>query len=282
MALVTITALWMALLLICFKVFGKREVPLLPAIVVNYFTACIWGVAITRPWNIGLPAVLIAPAIFLGVLFIALFYLTAQSAQRAGVAATSVASKMSLVLTVLFAVAFLGERPAPLGWAGIGLALVAVPVASFGRGAPGARGVWLLPAMLFLGNAAIDITINTVQRELLTQGTEALFPTLVFAVAGAIGIIALGARGEIRSLLQPKAIIGGLVLGSMNYASLYFLVSTLSRSGMASSSVFPLLNIGVILFSTALGILLFGDRPHRIQTAGIALAVIAMGLILAA
>jgi drug/metabolite transporter (DMT)-like permease len=282
MALVTIAALWMALLLICFKVFGKREVPLLPAIVINYFTACAWGVGITKPWTVGLPGDLIAPALFLGVLFITLFYLTAQSAQRAGVAATSVASKMSLVLTVLFAVAFLDERPEPLGWAGICLAIIAVPAASYAPGAPGARGVWLLPALLFVGNAAIDITINTVQRELLTPGTEPLFPTLVFAVAGALGIIALGVRGDFRSLLQPKAIIGGLVLGSMNYASLYFLVAALSRSGMPSSSVFPLLNIGVILFSTALGIVLFEDKPRRMQVAGIALAVIAMGLILAA
>jgi len=282
MALVAITALWMALLLLCFKVFGKREVPLLPAIVVNYFTACAWGVGFTQPWSIGLPLELTAPALFLGALFIALFYLTALSAQRAGVAATSVASKMSLVLTVLFAVAFLNERPALLGWIGIGLALIAVPVASYAPGAPGARGVWLLPATLFLGNAAIDITINWVQRSLLTPETEALFPTLVFGVAGTIGIVAIAWRGELRSILQPKALVGGIVLGTMNYASLYFLVATLSRSGLASSSVFPLLNIGVILISTVLGIILFGDRLHRVQAIGIAMAVIAMVLILSA
>lgn len=282
MALVAITALWMALLLICFKVFGKREVPLLPAIAINYATACAWGIAVTRPWRIEMPTALLMPALFLGVLFIALFYLTALSSQRAGVAATSVASKMSLVLTVLFAVLFLGERPSTIGWIGIGLALVAVPLASYARGAPGARGAWLMPALLFVGNAAIDITINKVQRDLLTPTTEPLFPTLVFAVAGAIGFGALAMRGELRTVLQPKALIGGIVLGSMNYASLYFLVTTLARSGLASSSVFPLLNIGVILISTVIGLALFGDRLRRVQAGGIALAVIAMGLILLA
>jgi uncharacterized membrane protein len=277
MALVAITALWMALLLICFKVFGKREVPLLPAIAINYATACAWGIAVTRPWRIEMPT-----ALLLGVLFIALFYLTALSSQRAGVAATSVASKMSLVLTVLFAVLFLGERPSTIGWIGIGLALVAVPLASYARGAPGARGAWLMPALLFVGNAAIDITINKVQRDLLTPMTEPLFPTLVFAVAGTIGFGALAMRGELRTVLQPKALIGGIVLGSMNYASLYFLVTTLARSGLASSSVFPLLNIGVILISTVIGLALFGDRLRRVQAGGIALAVIAMGLILLA
>ena len=41
------------------------------------------------------------------ILFITIFYMTGVSTQRAGVAATSVASKMSLVLTVAVAVLFL-------------------------------------------------------------------------------------------------------------------------------------------------------------------------------
>lgn len=282
MALVAVTALWMALLLICFKVFGKREVPLLPAIVVNYFTATVWGIVVTRPWEIALPAVLLGPAAALGVLFITLFYLTALSAQRAGVAATSVASKMSLVLTVLFTVLFFGERPTALGWAGIALALVAVPAASYASGPQGARGAWVLPTLLFLGNAAIDITINAVQRSLLDARTEPLFPTLVFAVAGVIGMAVLAYRRELRAMLQPKALIGGLVLGSINYASLYFLVASLARSGMPSSSVFPLLNIGVILIGTAIGIAAMGDRLRRVQWLGLGLAVLAMALILLA
>ncbi|WKZ67633.1 MAG: hypothetical protein QY325_06820 [Flavobacteriales bacterium] len=282
MALVTLAALCMALLLFLFKVFDKRGVPLLPAIVVNYFVACGWGIAITRPWTIAAPPSLLPPGIFLGVLFITLFYLTAVSTQRAGVAATSVASKMSLVLTVLFAVAAFGERPSALGWAGIALALVAVPAASSAPGAPGARGVWLLPLLLFLGNAAIDITLNAVQRSLLTPATEPLFPTLVFGVAGTLGLASLAVRRTVGSLLDHRAVIGGAVLGTVNYASLYFIVAALARSGYPSSSVFPLMNIGVILFSTALSLALFRDRLRPLQWAGIACAVAAMALIIGA
>lgn len=189
---------------------------------------------------------------------------------------------MSLVLTVLFTVAFLGERPSPMGWLGIVLALVAVPMASFTKGAPGAKGAWLLPLMLFLGNAAIDISLNLVQRNVLTDSTESLFPMLVFAVAGLLGTLWLLARGELRTVLTTKALIGGLVLGSFNYASLYFLVAALARSGFGPSSLFPLMNIGVILFSTALGIFALRDKLSRTQWSGIALAIIAMSLILGA
>lgn len=282
MALVTLAALSMALLFLLFKAFDRRRVPLLPAIVINYLTACAWGVGITQPWSIGIPHALLLPALGMGALFIALFYLTGLSAQRAGIAATSVASKMSLVLTVLFAVLVLGDRPSPTGWLGIGLALVAVPLASFSAGAPGARGVWLLPLLLFLGNAAIDIGLNSVQRALLNAETVALFPTLVFGVAGAIGAAALAAQRALPSLAEPRAIIGGILLGSINYASLYFILAALARSGFAPSSLFPLMNIGVILFSTALGMLVLRDGVQRRQWLGIALAVAALALILAA
>ncbi len=281
MALVILAALSMALLFLLFKAFDRRRVPLLPAITINYITASAWGIAITQPWHSGIPATLLPPAAGLGILFIALFYLTGLSAQRAGVAATSVASKMSLVLTVLFAVAVFGDRPSVVGWLGIALALIAVPLASFTKGAPGARGVWLLPFVLFIGNAAIDISLNTVQRRMLTTETEALFPTLVFAVAGVIGIGAIATQRATATLAEPRAILGGLLLGSINYASLYFILGALARSGFASSSLFPLMNIGVILFSTGLGLIAFRDRIEPRQWLGIALAVGALCLILA-
>lgn len=281
MALVMLAALCMTLLFLLFKAFDRRRVPLLPAIAINYLTASLWGIGITRPWSTGVPESLLLPAAGLGILFIALFYLTGLSAQRAGVAATSVASKMSLVLTVLFAVVVFNDRPGVVAWIGIGLALIAVPLASLTAGAPGARGVWLLPFLLFLGNAAIDISLNAVQRSMLSPDMEALFPTLVFAVAGIIGIAVIALRRELSSLTQPRAIIGGVLLGSVNYASLYFILAALARSGFGPSSLFPLMNIGVILMSTALGIALFGDRISRRQWIGIALAIAALGLILA-
>ena len=282
MALVSLAALCMALLFFLFKVFERRSVPVVPAIVANYSVAALCGALITQPWRSGIPSALLAPATGLGALFIALFYLTALSTQRAGIAATSVASKMSLVVTVLFTVVLLGERPSAMGWAGIALALVAVPVASYARGNPGARRVWLLPVLLFLGNAAIDISLNLVQREVLEPGTEAVFPMIVFMVAGAIGLLVLIARGQLTALRDPRALIGGLVLGVTNYASLYFIVAALARSGFGTSSVFPLMNIGVILFSTLLGLLALREALSKAQWAGIAMAVVAMALIIGA
>lgn len=280
MALVIAAALLMALLYFVFKVFDRREVHLLPAIVINYAVAALCGAAFAIPWPDAFPTSLALPAVGLGALFIGLFYLTAISTQRAGVAATSVAGKMSLALTVLFTVVVLHERPSPLTWAGILIAFIAVPLASYAPGAPGARRVRVLPVLLFVGNASIDISLSVVQRNLLEPRTESLFTTLVFAIAALIGSTALFVSGQWRTLAQPKPLIGGGILGLLNYASLYLLVAALARSGFATSIVFPLLSICVILLSAAIAIALLRDRLHRMQWIGIALSVIALVLIL--
>lgn len=280
MALVISAALCMAVLFLLFKVFDKRNIALLPAIVINYFTASLCGTLVSPPWQAGDLTPLALPAVVLGVLFITLFYLTGLSTQHAGVAVTSVSSKMSLVLTVLAAVLLHGERPSAVEWMGIALALAGVVLASWSSGAPGARGVWQLPLLLFLGNAAIDITLNATQRTLLTPATEPVFPTLIFMLAGVLGAVWMMAVGTTAQLGNARVLIAGVILGLVNYATLYFIVGSLSRSGLAASSVFPLMNIGVILFGTMASMLLFKERLRAVQWAGLVCAVIALVLIL--
>lgn len=280
MALVMSAALCMAALFLLFKVFDKRNIALLPAIVINYFTASLCGTLVSPPWQAGDLTPLALPVMVLGVLFITLFYLTGLSTQRAGVAVTSLSSKMSLVLTVLAAVLLHGERPSAVEWMGIALALAGVVMASWSSGAPGARGVWLLPLLLFLGNAAIDITLNATQRTLLTPATEPVFPTLIFMLAGLLGVGWMLAKRTLQQLCDTRVIIAGVVLGLVNYASLYFIVGALARSGLAASSVFPLMNIGVIFFGTLASMLLFKERLRAVQWVGLACALIALVLIL--
>ncbi len=282
MVLILAAALCMALLFLLFKVYDRRGVPLLPTIVINYFVALGCGTLVAPAWKAGDLGPLVLPALMLGILFITLFYLTGLSTQRAGVAATSVASKMSLVLTVLAAVLFYDEAPGALGWTGIVLALVGVLLASWSRGPQGARGAWVLPLVLFIGNAAIDILLNHTQRTHLTPSTEPVFPTLIFGVAGSLGLLRLLGTRERSQLALPSVWIAGILLGLVNYASLFFIVGALARSGFAASSVFPLMNIGVILFGTAGSILVFRERLARVQWVGVGCAVMAMLFILLA
>src|SRR5690606_26703178 len=164
MVLVAVAAALMALLFLVFKVFDRRNIPLFPAIAVNYVIASIAGISFAPPWQVEDLSGLWWPAIGIGVLFVVNFQLTGLSAQRAGVAATTVASRMSLVLTVLAAVWLYDERPGTPGWIGIACALASVLFASITRGTRAIGGAWKLPLLIFLGNAVIDISINWMQR----------------------------------------------------------------------------------------------------------------------
>lgn len=280
MALVIAAAFFTATLFLLFKVFELRRIPLLPAIVVNYYVACLCGIVVAPPWQAGDLSPLLIPSAVLGFLFITLFYLTGVSAQRAGVAATTVASKMSLVITVLVAVYLYDDNPGPYGWAGIGLALLGVALASMVRTTAAVAGGWMLPLILFIGNAFIDININWVQRTLLSAATEAVFPTMAFIVAGTLGTIGVLLSKQRKAFTEPRVWVGGTILGIMNYAALYFVVKALEYSGMQSSSVYPLINVVVILFGTAGSVLLFKERPRAVQYIGIACAMAAMILLL--
>ncbi len=282
MVLVILAALFVAALFVLFKSFEVRRIALLPAIVINYFTALCCGLLISKPWAAGDLALLWTPSFILSFLFISVFYLTGVSAQRAGVAPTTVASKMSLVLTVLFSVFVFKEEPGPFGWLGIALALVGVILSTWSAEGRARGSAWTLPVLLFFGNAAIDIGINITQRTRTTPLTEAVFPTIVFGCAGLLGLLWSLKRKERMAYRDPRTWIAGLILGTVNYGSLYFVVKALANSGLPSSSVFPLMNIGVILFGSAASMLLFRERLKPVHIAGIVVSVVAMALIMSA
>ncbi len=280
MALVAAAAVLMAALFLLFKVFDRREVPLLPAIAVNYVTAVIAGLIVAPPWKAGDLTGLWLPSIGLGCFFVINFYFTGLSTQRAGVAATTVASRMSLVLTVIAAVLLYDEEPDFLGWLGIACAIAGVVLASLVKDPGSLRGSWKLPVVIFFGNAVIDIGINWMQRTRLDATNEEVFPTMTFMSAAVVSF-ALALRREGRAVFKRTSVwIGGTVLGLVNYAALVMIVKALSKGGFPASSFYPLMNVGVILIGTIASMILFKERLRSMQFVGIAFAIVALVLIL--
>ncbi len=274
-----IAALLMAALFLVLRAIGERELPLFPVVVVNYFTATTVGLLHARPWNVGHTGHLVAPAALEGALFILFFHLMGVSARRAGVTVTTVASKMSLVITVIIAVLLFKEHPGAWGWLGIGAGVVGVVLTSIGDN-KSTTNSWLLPLIIFIGSACTDTVINVVQRTHLTPLTEAVFTTYTFAAAGCIGLVVLLFHAQRRAVLRAEVVRWGVLLGLVNYGSIQALVHALTSSGLPSAHVFPLLNIATILIGTAAAMLLFKERLSLHRWIGVGCCVLGMVLIM--
>lgn len=280
MVLVILAALCVAAFAIIFRYFERFGVPLFPAITINYFTAFCCGLAFYPPWRSGDLSLLWMPSALLGALFVTIFSLTGLSAQRAGAARTTIAGRMSLVLTVLGMVLIFHERLTPLSIGGILIALVGLVLATATTRQHTSDRSWLLPLLIFLGSGAADIGVTAAQRVRTTSLNEAAFTTMCFGGASLVSAIVLVVRRQHVQLRDRRAWLGGVVLGSVNYASLLFLILALGEGALPASSIFPLMNIAAILFATMAGMLIFKERLSLRQWIGIACCIIALVLIM--
>lgn len=219
--------------------------------------------------------------IFLGILFIIVFNLMAKTSQDVGVSVASVATKMSLVIPVVFGVLVYKEELGTLKIIGIILALAAVYFASIKeKYITIKRSSLLLPISVFLGSGIIDTAIKYVQEIHIEENKFPLFSATVFGSAAAVGIIFIIMKSA-KTPIKPnhKNILGGIALGVPNYFSVYFLLRALQHPSLNSASVFTINNVSIVMLSTLLGILLFKEQISLKNWGGIALAVISIILV---
>ncbi|WGD34811.1 EamA/RhaT family transporter [Olleya sp. YS] len=272
------------LIFVIFKTIGKRNVNTLQTIVVNYFTAFTLGVLsydstvvvseiISSKWFFG--------AIGLGILFITIFNVMALTAQRNGLSVASVASKMSVVIPIIFGLFVYNES---LGWQkglGIILALVAVYLASVKVKSKtfSYKGLWL-PIILFLGSGTIDTSIKYIETTYLADNGIPIFSATIFLIAGCIGVGLLSAKAiQNTYVFDSKSIIAGVVLGIVNYYSIYTLLKALNAEHFESSTIFTVNNVAIVMLSTVIGLLLFKEKLSLKNWIGISIAIISIILV---
>ncbi len=274
-----------SLLLVIFKYFERFKVHTFQAITVNYVVAATLGFLmapahlpvyqiVAKPWALS--------ALILGSSFIGVFYIMAISSQKVGVAVSSVANKMSLVIPVAAGFLLYNESLAGLKIVGILLAIVAVTLVTIRKtdGMEVESKYLFLPLLIFLGSGFLDTILKFVQKTQLAEGEIEVFSASLFVVAAIIGsLILLGNRVFKGVTLQSKSIVAGFALGVPNYFSIHFLLNALNLPGLESTVVFPINNTGIVLLSTLLAILLFSERLSKLNWIGISLAVVSIALI---
>jgi len=270
-----------SVIFITFKVTERFKTNLIKLITVNYLVAAILGFSFNRhPISIlnALTSEWLPYALLIGFSFILMFFLIGYSTRLSGVAVTSIAGKLSMVIPILFSILYFSEKIAVLKISGLVLATLAMVLTSY-RAIDKAKNIKLiiLPIAIFLGSGITDSIVKYAQTYHVPNSLSLLFPAVVFLTALILGLVFI--------LIKPKSVsknisiselIGGTILGIANFGSLYFFILALNNSKLDSSIVFGLNNICIVLFSIFIGLVFFKEKFSRVNFAGVFMAVIAI------
>lgn len=269
-----------------FRLIDKRDVSTFPVIVINYLTASATGFLIYGGMEIqdmDFPKPFYLLAVIIGVLFIAMFFIVAKSSQKAGMAVTTIAGKMSMVFPIGFSLLYdPGDSISFLKLTGI---LVALPGVLFTiykkKDQQPDLSLIYLPLILFVGMGLVDSLVKLAQFEYVSDNNLSLFTAILFGISALCGIlISLTGRKRFLSLFNLKVLFWGILLGLVNFGSIFFLVRTLNfihplRGNIDSSVVFGINNIGILTFSVILGLIIFREKLSRLNITGILICLIA-------
>ena len=267
-----------------FKYFGIYKIDVLKAIFINYIIAFLMGFGLTesnfpiseipnQPWFLG--------AVCLGALFVSIFFIMAMTAQKNGVSVASVAGKMSVVIPVFFGVFLYNESVTFIKILGIVIALIAVYLASLKESNSATKNAGLLfPILLFLGSGAIDTTLKYIEVSYVPKQDVSIFSGSLFGIAAFFaGIILILKAIKKREAFGLQNIIAGVVLGIPNYFSIIFLIKALQTEGFESSTLFTLNNVGIVILSTIIGIILFKEQFSTKNKIGVVLAILGIVIV---
>ena len=284
--------LYLGLSIICsvllgfiFKLYSRFQVDSFQAIVFNYFTCVICGWIYSGSLPIGpdmgdegrwLPY-----AIGLGAVFISGFTGAALTVRYFGVTISQIMQKMSILMTVPFAILMYHESAGLLKITGVFMALVAIILVNWPQRStllePAVKKgpIWL-PLITWLLASVIEIVFLWVQGEKYVAPDNVRFISTIFCTAGVLGL-AIATYGWIAQtrVWSWRNVAGGIILGVPNFGSMYFLLLALG-TGLEGSFVFPVINVGIILTTTVGAVFLFQERLSRINWIGFVFAIAAI------
>tara|TARA_R110002050_G_scaffold36172_3_gene90822 strand:- start:1054 stop:1806 length:753 start_codon:yes stop_codon:yes gene_type:complete len=246
--------------------------------------ACILGLSLSnKPFHIQdtVQTTWFYGAMILGVLFIVIFNIMAITAQKHGISVASVATKMSVVIPVIFGIYVYNESSGFQKLFGIVLALVGVVLVSIkDKSNIRIKNNLLLPFILFLGSGIIDTSIKYIESTYLEDDGIPLFSATIFGFAAIIGLIVLFYKKSTNKIKFNKlSLIGGAALGLVNYTSIYYILLALDYKSLESSTIFTVNNVGIVMLSALIGLTLFHEKLSIKNWIGVFVAIISILLV---
>ena len=255
------------------KISRSKKIDIEQAVAVNYLVAVSLTMAVLKPdlsaWQSYLPTWWLFAA--LGVLLPSVFVIMGRAVQQAGIVKSDAAQRLSLFLPVAASFLIFNDTPSVGRLVGLALAFAALFCLLWKEGGGKKSGGTLSQAALLLGVWAgygiIDILFKQVAKSGTAFGGNLL---VAFILAGVLMFGYLFAKG---TKWSAAGILGGLVLGGLNFANIWSYVRAHQVMSENPTIVFAGMNIGVIVLGTLVGALAFREKISTVNMAGIVVAV---------
>ncbi len=270
---------------IAFKLFPRYNVNTIYAIIFNYIACSVLGLIFYYDRFMSPIEIMHAPwfnyALFLGFIFVIGFYISARCVEHLGVAITAMMQKISMVITVVYAVMIFAEPLGPYKVTGILTAVVAIILVNYkGRRMETLQKssiiILLLPFGTFLINGLIDTTMFHMKASGDNATDEGPFSTALFTIAAMVGMVWLFIRRFRQKIkIRKRDISAGFLLGIPNFFSIYTILLALNLD-WGGSVIYPIFNIGVILLSAIIAIIVFREPLKLVNYIGLVLAAMAI------
>ena len=250
------------------KMYSRDEnAPILLIFLGNYLFAAVVShflnpdpLAATRPLDMILGAVM-------GFFLLFSFVVYEKNIQKNGLSLSVGVMRGSLLIPILLAVFFFGERVGVLNCAGIGLTLLAFFRMSGNQ--PPENLVWIL--LLFVVAGLTDSFFKL--YNVYGRNSEALFLFYSFSAAALFNLGLIARRG---GRFHWRYLLHGIALGIPNQLTAFFFMKSLRA--VPAAIAYPLFSSGIVIFSIATDLLIWRARFSR-DRAGLLLLLL-IGVVL--
>ena len=264
---------------VMFKLAKRYHIDVYQAITWNYSIAIVLTWLFLKPDVGHLSNVPFGLVGLLGLLFPLLFVIIAASVKSNGIVRTDAAQRLSLFIPIAAAFLLFNETATTARLMGLIIGLVAVicliPWQKQTRDRKVGGSSWVYLLVVFIGMGIIDILLKRVSQ--ISTGTSFF---IIFSIAFVIALIELFYQvfNKTMRFSWPHILIGW-VLGIANFGNILFYIKAHQSLPKNPSIVFAAMNVGVIVFGTLVGVIIFKERLSLFNKVGLLLAILAIFVI---
>jgi drug/metabolite transporter (DMT)-like permease len=282
MLALVLTIVFSVLLLVNFRAHAKFNIDTRIAILVCFLTGYLHQMdSIPFHWpSMGYSLGILG----IGIGFVITFLLSGYSTVKNGMAPTSLANNISLVIPVMVNL-FIWKTGGDLTFSvitGLVLSFAAIYFCSpSGSGSVQKPVVWALVAV-FVAYGITNTAFNYLNAAIVQQVGGSISFTLMLLLGSmatsALVLVYWTITGGVTWSL--RSVLAAIPLGLPNFFSFYFLLKALDAYGQNGAVVLTIYNLGVILLSAVTALVFFKEKLTNKQWVGIGLGCAGIALII--